>query len=246
MSDTTPNLGLHIRGPIASENAPGGSAASAWDFDVNMELLDAWSATIGGGGKWGSITGTLSDQLDLQAALNALVPSVFGRTGAIVAVADDYAAVDNVTVGDSIGNGLEVFTATGTAALQGNSRGIVAGGPAVLTMGVGNNPAFSITSGASFNASQISTDSTGTAISVSGLKFDASAVGEVDVPTVTSSDNTTKAASTAFVKAQGYAVAASLATVATSGAYADLSGKPVLPSNTTATTHQFFTAYNST
>lgn len=38
---------------------------------------------------------------------------------------------------------------------------------------------------------------------------------------------------------------ATLATVATTGAYSDLSGKPVLPANTNAVSHQFVTAYNS-
>ncbi|MGA2000257.1 MAG: hypothetical protein ABSG52_09700 [Terriglobales bacterium] len=37
-----------------------------------------------------------------------------------------------------------------------------------------------------------------------------------------------------------------LATVAATGAYADLTGKPTLAANTTATSHQFFSAYNST
>ena len=37
-----------------------------------------------------------------------------------------------------------------------------------------------------------------------------------------------------------------LATVAATGAYADLTGKPTLAVNTTATSHQFFSAYNST
>lgn len=36
------------------------------------------------------------------------------------------------------------------------------------------------------------------------------------------------------------------ATVATSGLYSDLSGRPTLPANTTSTSHQFFSAYNST
>ena len=36
------------------------------------------------------------------------------------------------------------------------------------------------------------------------------------------------------------------ATVATSGAYSDLTGTPTLPVNTLATAHNFFTAYNST
>jgi len=33
-----------------------------------------YSGTSGGGGTWGSITGTLSNQTDLQAALDAKVP----------------------------------------------------------------------------------------------------------------------------------------------------------------------------
>ncbi|MBZ5513086.1 MAG: hypothetical protein LAN70_18210 [Acidobacteriia bacterium] len=37
-----------------------------------------------------------------------------------------------------------------------------------------------------------------------------------------------------------------LATVAATGAYADLTGKPTLAANSTATSHQFFSAYNST
>lgn len=41
MADTTPNLALHIRGPVAYENAGNGSSPSQSDFDVNMEIIDA-------------------------------------------------------------------------------------------------------------------------------------------------------------------------------------------------------------
>lgn len=74
----TPNLGLHIRGPVASENAANGAAASAWDFDVNMLIIDAHSS---GGGA---------------------VASVFGRTGVVVAGAEDYSDVSDLELGDGV------------------------------------------------------------------------------------------------------------------------------------------------
>lgn len=41
MADTTPNLGLYTRGPVASEKRSGDQLAFDWDFDLNMNIIDA-------------------------------------------------------------------------------------------------------------------------------------------------------------------------------------------------------------
>ena len=62
-----------------------------------------------------------------------------------------------------------------------------------------------------------------------GISIDSSGNVSTVAPTPATSDNSTKIATTAFVKGQGYAVASSLATVATSGSYSDLTNKPTIP-----------------
>ena len=74
-ANVTPHLALHIRGPVATENAASGAFASAWDFDLNMAIIDSaiYALQQGGGG-------------------GGAVSSVFGRTGAVVAASGDYTA----------------------------------------------------------------------------------------------------------------------------------------------------------
>ena len=58
------------------------------------KILDAYREEDGGGaGTWGSITGTLSDQTDLQSALDALVPYI-GATADLDLGSFDLTATD--------------------------------------------------------------------------------------------------------------------------------------------------------
>ena len=83
------NDGTDADGNVATQNANG-----SW----------SWAAPAGGGGTWGSITGTLSDQTDLQAALDAKAdkfPSVRTFTG----------TTDTLVIGDA-GNTVNANCAT--------------------------------------------------------------------------------------------------------------------------------------
>lgn len=50
------------------------SSGNCAEFDANGNIVDSGGACGGGGGTWGSITGTLSDQTDLQDALDLKAP----------------------------------------------------------------------------------------------------------------------------------------------------------------------------
>ena len=88
-SDFFYNDGTDATGNVATQNANG-----SW----------SWAAPAGGGGTWGSITGTLSAQTDLQAALDAKAdkfPSVRTFTG----------TTDTLVIGDA-GNTVNANCAT--------------------------------------------------------------------------------------------------------------------------------------
>jgi len=106
------------------------------------------------------------------------VTSVFGRTGAVVAAANDYAAVNNVTVGDGT-NGMTVTTSSNTVTVNANTN---------LNL-VGHAIVASATSNISLTA---------------GTLLDFTGSTSVVAPTPTTSDNSQKVATTAFVKNQGY------------------------------------------
>ena len=72
-----------------------------------------YSGVSGGGGTWGTITGTLSDQTDLQAALDDKVPYT-GATGAVNLGAYDL-TVNSLTVGRGLG-GISTNTVLGNIA----------------------------------------------------------------------------------------------------------------------------------
>jgi hypothetical protein len=57
------------------EPALGNPSANGYVLSSTSAGVRTWIAASGGGGTWGSITGTLSSQTDLQTALNAKAPS---------------------------------------------------------------------------------------------------------------------------------------------------------------------------
>lgn len=70
---TSPTAKLHVVGTVQIED---GTQAAGYVLTSDANGLASWQPSSGGGGgtTWGSITGTLSDQTDLQTALDALVP----------------------------------------------------------------------------------------------------------------------------------------------------------------------------
>lgn len=69
----SPTDKLHVNGTVRIED---GTQAAGYVLTSDANGVASWQPASGGGGgtTWGSITGTLSSQTDLQSALDALVP----------------------------------------------------------------------------------------------------------------------------------------------------------------------------
>lgn len=148
---------------------------------------------VGGsnGAVWGAITGTLSDQTDLQTALGVLATAIVAETN----------RAENVegTIEASVTS--EATTrASADTTLQGN---ITAEASTRATADTNN-------------ATAITTEVSRAEAAEASLAPQASPTltGTVTIPTPSTSDNSTKAASTAFVKAQGYLTSAPVTSVA--------------------------------
>lgn len=184
---------------------------------------------------WGDITGTLSDQTDLQSALDAKEPSVSsGTTSQYYRGDKTFQTLDTLVVAE---NTNLYFTNARVLGL------LSATAPIVDTAGVFSIPASTnsvdgyLTSAdhTSFSAKEPAISSGTTSQYWRGDKtfqtLDKSAVG---VPNIDNTSDANKPVSTATQTALNLkANISSLATVATSGAYADLSGKPTLLSQFT-------------
>lgn len=81
----------------------GGSNADTLRYRMGSTTYTAGLISGGGGGTWGSITGTLSSQSDLQAALNAKANTTLTLT--INGTAYDLSANRSWTVGDLLSSG---------------------------------------------------------------------------------------------------------------------------------------------
>ena len=125
------NLG-QLNGALAPAGGTTGQVlAKASNTDYDLE----WITGGGGGGTWGSITGTLSSQTDLQTALNAKEPTITTGTSAQYIRGDkalatlDKTAVGLANVDNTTDAGKPVSTATQTALnLKLNSSAISAYG----------------------------------------------------------------------------------------------------------------------
>jgi hypothetical protein len=127
------------------------------------------------------------------------VSSVFGRTGAVTAEANDYAAVANVVVSDGSDSGMTVDTSAGFTTISGNLQVNIDGGSqAQLQLGdSAGDPVFYLISGGGV---ELSTNSTGTVATAAGTEWNFNPVGTVLAPTASTSDNSTKVATTAYVQ----------------------------------------------
>lgn len=169
------------------------------------------------------------------------VSSVFGRTGAIIAQSGDYSAFyDLAGAAAAALVSAKAYTDSGVAG-EASSRSIADGVLAGLITSEASTrssadttlqgnitaEASSRASGDSTNASAISAEATRALAAEALLAPQASPTftGTVTIPTPGTSDNSTKAASTAFVKAQGYLTSNAVSSVfGRTGAVVKVSG----------------------
>ena len=119
---TAAQTGLTVQGavPDASNNIYiNGSGITVSGTGSTITLTNT---QVGGGGTWGSITGTLSSQLDLEAALSALVP----YTGAINGVNLNTQSITAASFNGGSGVPLKLIPSAGEpiqVSTTGNTRG---------------------------------------------------------------------------------------------------------------------------
>lgn len=185
----------------------------------------AW-VTISASTAWGSITGTLSSQTDLQSALNAKAASSHAHT-----------------VGDITASG----TADATTYLRGDGSWSTppaggGGGGTVTSVAVANATGITWSGSPITGAGTFTPTLSANLQSWSGVAPSAKAdiasptfTGTPAAPTASAATNTTQIATTAYVKSQGYtANAGTVTSVAFSGGTTGLSasGGPITSSGT--------------
>ena len=203
---TTPTAGQLVVGEIAINTTTGGL----------FTKTDAGSViSVGGGGTWGSITGTLSSQTDLQNALNlkatlaspALTGNVTITTNssspALIIVQDgagDIVQFKDVT-SDSTYSFIDAAGKVSTIATTTSNAGLNIPHGTAPTSPV-NGDIWTTTSGVFVRVNS----NTQTLAPINAPTF----TGSASSTTPTSSDNSTRIATTAFVKAQSYITSSSL------------------------------------
>ena len=214
---------------------------------INADGTVTCQSASGGGGAWGSITGTLSDQLDLQAALDGKQPLDSDLT-AIAALTTTSYGRGFLPLADAAAG--RTYLGLGTLATQsgtfsGTSSGTNTGDqvvPATTTSTAHQFfSAYDATTG-TFTKAQPD-NVTGNAATATAFAVNPAGCSANRYATTIAANGDLTCAQVAYAQVTG---TPSLATVATTGAYSDLTGSPTLPANTTATSHQFFDAYNST
>ncbi len=112
-----------------------------------LRLLSRPKTTGGGGGTWGSITGTLSDQTDLQSALNAKQDSIITGTTAQYLKGDLSLGTFPTNVSTFTNDSGYITSSSLTGYLQ-NNVGIAGGTTLIGGTASGNNLTLSSTSNA--------------------------------------------------------------------------------------------------
>jgi len=246
----------HMHGEVLAYNAGTGAMSVDVNHHTGSGTYSAWTVNVGGvtpvtSTAWGTITGTLSAQTDLQTALDAKAPlaspALTGTPTAPTATAGtsttQLATTAFVTTADNLKANLASPTFTGT--------------PAAPTATAGTNTtqlattAF-VTNGLSTKANLASPTFTGTVTipagaSISGFAPLASPAltGTPTAPTASTATNTTQIATTAYVKAQGYATLASPTFTGTVTIPAGASISGYLTTSSAASTYQTLSGMSS-
>jgi len=220
ISYTTDPTNYHMHAQVDSYDTSTGVLMVDVQNHTGTGTFSAWTVNVGGLAPasvttWGSITGTLSSQTDLQTALDAKAPlaspALTGTPTAPTASAGtsttQLATTAFVTTADNLKANLASPTFTGV--------------PAAPTASAGTNTtqiattAF-VTNGLSTKANLASPTFTGTVTIPAGASISGYAplasptfTGVPAAPTASTATNTTQIATTAYVKAQGYATLAS-------------------------------------
>lgn len=225
-SFTSPNSTITIGGTLTDPTVDLASVASFISAGTNVTFTGAGtlaspfvisSSGSGGGASWGSITGTLSSQTDLQTALNALQPAITltttGTSGAATFTSDTLNIPVYANTTYSVGTGLTLTGTTFSVNASQNittlsnltSNGFVktSGGTGALSI---DTTAYvpttttvaghALSSNVTIAAADLTDGVTGSGsiVLATGPTLSSPIVG-----TQTSSDNSTKAASTAYV-----------------------------------------------
>ena len=241
----TPILATQFNDLIASLEAWGGdvSAAGFALSDLAAASFTTTNAAIGWEEfQWIAIAGASQSLDSLALQYNARITS--GGADSWQPVLSVGVATGAITISSAV-----VFT----GGVSGLGLATVAYSGAYSDLsGVPTIPAAQVNSDwtASSGVAQILHKPTLATVATSGIYTDLSSLPTLaaNTPSVSHQFLTAYNSTTgAFTQAQPAAADVSgLATVATSGAYSDLSGRPTLAANTPSVSHQFFTAYNST
>ena len=219
--------------PLAGNLVTGELAVKTDTGAVYTKKDDGTVVQVGGGGAWGSITGTLSSQTDLDTALGLKAPlaspaltgnvtiTTNSSSPALVVVQDgagdivqfkDVASDTTYSFIDAAGKVSTIASATGNAGLK-ITHGTAPTSPV-------DGDVWTTTSGMFVRVNGVTQIMTPTSVLSSyATLVSPTFTGDPKAPTPSTGDNDTSIATTAFVKSQNYLTSASLV-----GYYLPLSG----------------------
>jgi hypothetical protein len=214
----------------------------------------AWTTVASGGGTWGSITGTLSSQTDLQSALDAKLSTATAASTYAPIVSPTFTGTVTIPAGASISGYLTSATAASTYQTISGMSSYLTTATASSTYAPLASPTFTgtvtIPAGASISGYLTTSSASSTYQTLSGMSSylttataattyaplaSPALTGVPTAPTALTADSSTTIATTAFVKAQGYLTSAPVTSVAgrtgaITLAVADVSGAAALAS----------------